>query len=145
MSKINSSILINKPIEEDFDYAASPYNGPAFIPNLSENTNIRPEVPGVGQKFEWRFNLLGVDITGTAEVAEFQRPNLVVMKTEGGTNSTWTYKFEEENSGTRVSVEVEYDLPDSVLERLTNKLVVDKVNQRSCDQMLENLKTILES
>jgi uncharacterized membrane protein len=144
MAKISSSILINKPVEEVFDYAASPYNGPAFIPNLNENTNIRPEKPGAGQKFEWRFNLLGVDVTGTAEVAEFQRPNLVVMKTEGGTNSTWTYKFEEEDGGTRVSVEIEYDLPANLFERLTNKLVVDKVNQRTSEQMLGNLKTILE-
>lgn len=145
MSKVGSNILINKPIEEVFDYTASPVNGPAFIPNLMENTNIRPETPGVGQKFEWRFNLMGVDVSGTGVATAYQRPHLAVLKTEGGGDSTWTYRFEEENGGTRVTAEVEYELPQSLLERLTNKLVVDKLNQRSAEQMLENLKTILES
>jgi hypothetical protein len=64
MAKATSSITINKPIKEVFEYMASPHNGPAFTPNLNENTNIFPEKDSVGQKFDWRFNMAGVDLRG---------------------------------------------------------------------------------
>ena len=69
MSKVHASVVVGKPIEEVFDYAATPFNGPAFIPNLNENTNMIPTEVGKGQVFDWRFNMVGVDLRGKAEVA----------------------------------------------------------------------------
>ena len=42
MSVAKASIVINKPVSEVFEYTASAENGPAFIPNLNENTDINP-------------------------------------------------------------------------------------------------------
>lgn len=144
MSKVSASVVINKPVQEVFEYAASPVNGPAFIPNLNENTNIQPEQPGLGQTFDWRFNLAGVDLKGKAEVAEYEPPHKVVIKTTGDSNATWIYTFQEENGGTKVSAEVDYEIVESALQKVANKIVIDKLNQRTAEQMLENLKTILE-
>lgn len=145
MAKVGSSILINKSIEQVFDFAASPINGPKFIPNLSENANIDPETPGVGQTFDWRFNMFGVSLSGKAKVTEFERPNKAVIETDGSSKATWTYSFEKEGSGTKVTVEVDYELHEDILRKIVDKIVIDKINQRSAEQMLENLKTILES
>lgn len=144
LTKVGSSILINKPIEEVFDYTADPHNGPAFIPNLMENTNINPEKPGVGQTFNWRYNLAGVDLTGNGEGTKYERPHLAEIKTTGGGQSTWTYKFDEENGGTRVTIEVDYELPEGILKKVTNPSVIDKLTQHSAEEMLKNLKVILE-
>lgn len=144
MAKVSASVAINKPIQEVFDYAASPVNGPAFIPNLNENTNIQPEQPGLGQTFDWRFNLAGVDLKGKAEVLGYEPPHKVVIKTTGDSNTTWIYTFQEERGGTRVSAEVDYEIVESALQKIANRVVVDKLNQRTAEQMLENLKTILE-
>src|SRR3972149_11725950 len=113
MAKVSSSILINKPIEQVFDFAASPFNGSKFIPNLSENTNINPKEPGVGQTFDWHFNMFGISLSGKAMVTEFERPNKAVIVTDGNNKTTWTYSFEKENSGTKVKVEVDYELHES--------------------------------
>ena len=145
MAKVGSSILINKPIEEVFDFTASPINGPKFIPNLAENTNIKPEKPSVGQTFDWHFNMFGVSLRGNAKVTGFERPYKVTIETGGNTKTTWVYSFEGESSGTKVSVDVEYELHEDVLRKFVDKVIVDKINQRSAQQMLENLKTILES
>ena len=144
MAKVSSSILINKPIEEVFDFTASPFNGPKFIPNLAENTNIKPEKPGIGQTFDWHFNMLGVSLRGKAKVTEFEKLSKVVIETNGNTKTTWVYSFEKDNSSTKVSVDVEYEIHEDVLRKLVDKMIVDKINQRSAQQMLENLKTILE-
>lgn len=145
MAKVSASIVINKPIEEVFDFAASPVNGPKFIPNLGENTNINPEEPGVGQTFDWHFNMFGMSLSGNAEVTKFERPNKAVIETDGNNKTTWTYSFAKDDAGTKVTVEVDYVLHEDILRKFVDKVVIDKMNQRSADQMVENLKTILES
>lgn len=145
MTKVSSSIIINKPIKEVFGYMASPYNGPVFIPNLNENTNIFPEKDGVGQKFDWRFNMAGVDLRGKAEVIEYTPPTKVVISSHGDADSTWTYALEEADGSTKVSVEIDYELAETALQRIANKTVISKLAQKTTEQMLENLKVILES
>ncbi len=144
MAKVHASTVVHKPIQEVFDYAASPANGPAFIPNLNENSNIQPEQPGVGQKFDWRFNMAGVDLRGKAEVTEYNSPHNVKIVSTGDSNSTWVYSFEEADGGTKVTLEVDYEVAQGVMQKMADKLVIDKLNQRSAEQSLENLKTILE-
>ena len=144
MAKASTSIVINKPLQEVFDYTASPYNGPAFIPNLNENINIHPEQPGIGQKWDWRFNMGGVDLRGQAEVTEVDPPHKVKIVSTGGSNSTWVYSFQEENGGTRVTVDIDYVIADTVLLKIADSLVIERLNQRTVEQSLDNLKTILE-
>jgi carbon monoxide dehydrogenase subunit G len=144
MAKVSASKIINKPIKEVFEYTASPFNGPAFIPNLSENTNITPKEPGKGQTFNWRFTLVGVDLKGKAEVVQYDYPHKVIVKSTGDSNTTWVYTFAEEGKATKVRVDIDYEVVENVLQKVVNRFVVDKLNQRTAEQMLDNLKTILE-
>jgi len=144
MAKASASVVIHKPVQEVFAYTASPANGPAFIPNLNENSNIKPEQVGVGQTFDWRFNMSGVDLRGKAEVTEYDAPHRAKIVSTGDGNSTWTYSFQEENGGTKVDLKVEYEIAETAMQKLANKLVVEQLNQRTAEQSLENLKTILE-
>lgn len=144
MAKASASIVIHKPVQEVFEYTASPVNGPAFIPNLNDNSNIQPEKSGVGQTFDWRFNMSGVDLRGKAEVTEYNAPHRVKIVSTGDGSSTWTYSFQEENGGTKVNLEVDYEIAETAIQKLANMLVVEKLNQRTAEQSVENLKTILE-
>ena len=145
MAKATSSITIKKPIKEVFEYMASPHNGPAFTPNLNENTNIFPEKDGMGQKFDWRFNMAGVDLRGKGEVTEYTPPTKVVISSKGDADSTWTYMLEEADGGTKVVVEIDYELAETAMQRIANKMVINKLAQKTTEQMLENLKVILET
>lgn len=145
MAKATSSITIDKPIKEVFEYMASPHNGPAFTPNLNENSNIFPEKDGLGQKFDWRFNMAGVDLRGKAEVTEYTSPTKVVITSKGDADSTWTYTLEEVGGSTKVVVEIDYELAETAMQRIANKMVISKLAQKTTEQMLDNLKVILES
>lgn len=145
MSRVTSEITIDKPIEEVFEYMASPHNGPAFIPNLNENSNIFPEKDGVGQKFDWRFNMAGVDLRGKAEVIKYTPPTKVIISSKGDADSTWTYILEKFNGSTKAVVEIDYELSETALQRIANKMVIGKLAQKTTEQMLENLKIILET
>ena len=144
MPKVTASVTINTQPEKVYDYAASPTNGPMFLPNLNENTNISASQTQVGQSWDWRFNMAGVDLKGSSEVTEVDRPNKWSLRTTGGAESQWTYTFTPENGGTHIALEVEYQIPHDVLSKAATP-VIEKLNQTNADQALQNLKTIMEA
>lgn len=146
MANAKALIVIRKPVAEVFEYTASPYSGPAFIPNLNENTNVTPEIPGLDTTFDWRFNMAGADLRGKAEGIAFDVNERVTLRTSGDVNATWDYTFEDLGDGTtRVTTEVIYDIAPSALARIINATLIDRINQATIEQMLGNLKLILES
>lgn len=146
MANATSEIIIEVPVEEVFDYTASAINGPAFIPNLNENTNIVPDEPGLEQTFDWRFNMGGIDLTGRAEGIEYTPGKRVLLRTIGDVNAVWDYQFEDRGDGTtRVFTTVEYEVAESKLAAMVNRHLIDRINQHTLDQMCQNLKLILEA
>ncbi len=146
MPNASGEVIINRPISEVFEYTASAHNGPAFIPNLNENTNITPDEPSIDQTFDWRFNMAGVDLRGKASGLNYEVNERVTLKLEGDVAATWDYQFSAvDDNSTRIYSEVNYDVDAGKLQKMTNAAVLDKINQHTLDQMLANLKLILES
>ncbi|KQM59141.1 MULTISPECIES: SRPBCC family protein [unclassified Agreia] len=146
MASAKALIVIRKPVSEVFEYTASAENGPAFIPNLNENTNITPEKAGVDQTFDWRFNMAGADLRGKAEGIAFDVDKKVTLRLTGDVNATWDYTFEDLGDGTtRITTEILYEIEPTVLQKVVNAALLDRINQNTIEQMFDNLKLILES
>ncbi|MBF4635430.1 SRPBCC family protein [Agreia pratensis] len=146
MASAKALIVIRKPISEVFEYTASAENGPAFIPNLNENTNITPEKAGVDQTFDWRFNMAGADLRGKAEGIAFEVDKKVTLRLTGDVNATWDYTFDDLGDGTtRITTEILYEIEPTVLQKVVNAALLDRINQNTIEQMFDNLKLILES
>lgn len=56
---------------------------------------------------------------------------------------TWTYESVE--GGTRVTVDMEYAVPGAALGKIADRLIVERMQARSFEQSLENLKMLCES
>lgn len=146
MANASGEVTINRPLAEVFEYTASAHNGPAFIPNLNENTDITPDEPSIDQTFNWRFNMAGVDLRGKASGLAYEVNERVTLKLEGDVDATWDYQFSAVDEGTtRIHSEVNYEVEGSKLAKMVNLAVLDSINQHTLDQMLANLKLILES
>ncbi len=146
MPNASGEVIINRPLAEVFEYTASAHNGPAFIPNLNENTNITPDEPSIEQTFDWRFNMAGVDLRGKASGLNYEVNERVTLKLEGDVTATWDYQFSAvDDNSTRIYSEVNYDVEAGKMQKMVNVAVLDKINQHTLDQMLANLKLILES
>lgn len=146
MASAKALIVIRKPVSEVFEYTASAENGPAFIPNLNENTNITPEKAGVDQTFDWRFNMAGADLRGKAEGVAFEVDKKVTLRLTGDVNATWDYTFDDLGDGTtRITTEILYEVEPTVLQKVVNATLLDRINQNTIEQMFDNLKLILES
>jgi len=65
------------------------------------------------------------------------------FKTTTGIQSTFTYSAEPQGNGAKVSIDVTYDVPPSLLSKMQAG-VVEKVNEADGARAVENLKTILD-
>ena len=98
-------------------------------------------VAGVGQTWKWAFKLFGMSFEGTAEMIEFSPGHRLQFKTTGKLRSYWTYAVERlpNDQGSKVTVSVSHDIPDSILGKVADRVALGKLGESSTRQILENL------
>ncbi|MGH2682107.1 MAG: SRPBCC family protein [Actinomycetota bacterium] len=148
MTKIHRDVVVNTDPERCFDFIANPSLAPLFISSLYSIDPIEVEPRGAGNRWGFEYDMFGVPIRGESECIEFERPIKYVWRSIPGASTidtTFSYTFQPENGGTRVSLEVEYQVPEQVLGgKIADKLVVERMNEHEADAAISNLKVVLE-
>ena len=143
MIKVESSVIINQPIEKVFEFMTNPENDAKWYFGLESKDHTPGEPAGVGSTSQSKIRFLGVPVTVTWEVTEYEPPKMIKAKTvEGPVTVEGTYTFEAVAEGqTKVSVHGEADLVG--IFDLAEPLV-ERMAQRQWDAGFENLKDVLE-
>lgn len=145
MLKVHREIVVNANPEKCFDFIADPSLAPLFVSGLHAITPIGVEPRGKGNTWAWEYDMAGVPLRGNAECIEFERPGKYVWRSTTGVMSTWTYMFEATEGGTKISVDIEYEIPDSaVAGKITDSAVAARINEQQADNGIQNLKVVLE-
>lgn len=144
MYTIHAMGIVRRPLKDVFEFMAQPGNGPMFTPNLTAVVNVEPEKVCMDQTFDWRFNMVGIDLTGSARVSVFEELKQITFSAAGDGVSEWTYEFEGSGDETKLSIIISYDLADTVWSRFQNKFIIERINKKIAEQMLDNIKVILE-
>ena len=137
-----AEVQVNNSPQAVIDYIANIENRPSYLPSLKSVSNIQGE--SVGSSWTWCWSLLGIDFEGTATCTQHEAGQCYAFRTEGGIKSTFTYQAEADGEGTKLSFQVDFELPESALSQagINNWLASSK--QQEADATLENLKTILD-
>ena len=143
MVKGEITITINAPVEKVFDYVNEPTNLPEIWPSMVEVKDVQ-RLPNGGTSFQWVYKMAGMRFEGTTEDTEYVPNQRVVSKSTGGIESTFTWTFQPEDSGTKVTVEVEYTVPIPLLGKVAEAFIV-KQNERELELVLANLKAKMEA
>lgn len=142
--KIESSIHINRPVTEVFDFIMDysrhhEWSGAVRVDLLTDGP------PGVGTKVNYVGKFLGRELATESVITVFEPPHRMGYRIEmSGMNADALQTFEEENGGTRMTWA--YDGNFSGLMSLF-KFAEGIFKQQSNKQMkeaLENLKRVLE-
>jgi hypothetical protein len=88
--------------------------------------------------------MAGVEFTGRAETVAFDPGRRYSFKTTAGIESTFNYTCEPGSNGTRVTVDVAYEVPKTLVARMQAS-VVEKLNDVEGARAVENLKAILDT
>ena len=101
MYKFESSIFINRPVQEVFDFVTNPANSTQWQSGTESAEWTSGGPPGVGSTFKVVASLLGRKIEATIEVTGWDPPNLSRIKSVGGPIPfEITSKFEAQGDGT---------------------------------------------
>ena len=144
MPTVTESVVIATTPQKAFEFIADAKRASTFIPGLNRISNLSTTKPGVGQDWEFEFNWFGLIISGKAECKRYEPPTVYQFQTVSGSPSTWTYRFAAQGDQTRLSLEVEYELPQNMLARFATQTVLEGMNQNRARETLANLKALLE-
>jgi hypothetical protein len=64
--------------------------------------------------------------------------------TEGGLQSTWNYRVGPDGDGTKLSVDVEFQIPEGLKAKLPPAQVIDSLKKGEGEMVINNLKALLE-
>ena len=143
MVTVETSVLINQPIEKVFEYVTTPENDHEWYIGIESKTTSEGAT-GVGSTSESQIRFLGVHMTVGWEVTEYEPPAKIGVKTsKGPVTVTAMETFEPVAEGqTKVSVHGEADV--SGVFHLAEP-IVERMAQRQWDASFENLKDVLEA
>lgn len=141
--KFESSIVINRPVENVWAYMADFKNMPVWSPDTVE-TRITSEGPvQKGTTYVWIGQSMGRRIEVNAKVTEFEvNRGWGYQSVSGPFVSSARFALESANGGTRVTVSEEADV--SGFFKLAEP-VIARMGKRQMDTGLANLKDVLEA
>ena len=141
--RIEESVEINRPLEEVYEYVATPENLPEWAGTVIETRKDTPGPLLEGSTFTFVGKFLGRKIESPFKVTAHEFPRRHSHKSTGGPLPTeWTLTFEEVAGGTRYTQVAEgepggfFGLVGPLLER---------VGRRQLRTDLENLRDLLEA
>jgi len=143
MARIERSIFISAPPEKVFDVGRHPEKFPEWLVGLSQASPVSGEV-GPGASFNWTYEMAGLKFEGRMTYVEFEPGRKLVLKGEGGIESTWTWTYQPQEGGTLVTCVVEYTVPGAALGKIADKLIVERTNTKNLEKSLQNLKARVE-
>ncbi len=143
MSKVAQSVEVKCTPESLMEYIVDVTNHPAFIGPLKSVANVKGDVRKAGTTWDWVYNIAGVELAGKAETVRFVPAKEFVYKTTTGAKSTFTYRADGAGSKTKLSLNVEYEVPQNALGKMKASMF-EKLNEAESKRVVENLKALLE-
>jgi len=143
MITIEQSVVINRPIEEVFEFVADQSKLPLWQSGVLES-GVTSEGPmGVGTTYRYTFQLLGRKVETAGEITEYELNSRCSFKAQSGPFPLkGGFSFRAVNGGTRVTLAVEaeaagfFKLAEPIGARMLN---------RQFETNFGNLKDLLEA
>jgi coenzyme Q-binding protein COQ10 len=143
MATVERSILIDASTDTIDAIALDGNRLPEWYVGIEQATpdDLYPEVEG---RVSLVYKAAAVTFNLTLTVRELARGHHISYQMSGMMVGTQEWSYAPEGGKTRLTAQVEYDMPGGVLGKIADKLVVERVNTRNLEESLENLKALVE-
>jgi carbon monoxide dehydrogenase subunit G len=143
MAGFKRSIVVERPIEEVFDFATDLENASLLLPGVTKTEMLTPNGVQPGARFRETRLMNGKERSAVIEIVDHQRPRLHVAKAEMlGMKATYTFRFFPEQAGTKV--EMEGEVTGNLLWKLFLGMIV-RMMEKGDGDYLGRLKEAMES
>jgi ribosome-associated toxin RatA of RatAB toxin-antitoxin module len=145
MARVTRVVTVKAAPRQVIEYICNVSNHPAFIPSLTAVENIHGDPRQPGTTWDWTFVMAGLQIRGRAETVLAREGECFSFKTSAGIESTFTYTAAPADGATRLTLDVAYEVPATVLAKALDRTVVERMNEAEADQVVKNIRTIFGS
>ena len=143
MARIEGEIIIERPLEEVFDFVADERNEPHYNPRMLHAEKLTAAPIGVGTRFRAEMKGRRRPVEMTVEFTEYDRPRRLASTTELSTMEIrGSLTFEPVPEGTRMRWQ--WILEPRGLLRVLSPLIV-RMGRRQEQTIWSNLKEVLEA
>ncbi len=120
---------------------------PSWASVVVENHDTPPKPLSVGHTFRQTVRVVGQNLQSDWKVTELERPQRVAYEATapGGGQLTMRQMVSAREGGSRVELEIDYELPGGLLGELVDRAYVERRNEREAEHSLQNLKELLEA
>jgi uncharacterized membrane protein len=140
---LKKTTRIHAPQNKVFAFVTNPEYVPQWMPGIVDVKNIAgPQ--GTGESWEYHYAFAGTHHKGTAHITEYEQDKQVGVKTQGDLSSEWQFRFDPDGDYTNLTVEIDYDMPATLLSKIEAPLL-RKLHNNDAAHALENLKAHLET
>src|SRR5687767_9612718 len=143
MIRTETNVLINRPVEEVWDFYINNENVARWALGVKEVRYLTEGPVRLGTKSAWTQTFLGKDISSTVEVIEYEPYKYITFKASSGPFPfTYRYIFEPTPNGTKLSVHLEGEPGGSFT---LAEPVLTPIVKRQLHNSFENLKDLVEA
>ncbi len=143
MAKLEHSVVINRPVEEVFEFMNNIENEKLYRTDLLESEQTSEGSIGVGTTTREVSQFLGRKIETTSEVTEYIKNKVVASRsTSGPIPFKFRTRFEPVEEGTKVTMEFEGEVGGFF--KMAESLVL-KMGMKQIEKDFNTLKEILEA
>lgn len=137
----HQSIHIDASVTKVFDFFRNPDNWAQQEPKGVHFKDVRLTREGLGTHYSWTAKIAGVSIEGFNVFTEFIPNQRITDRSSSPLEGTWTYSFEPDGSGTRLTVE---NRAHSFWRLPPLRRLLDRMTAKTHEPLLARLKTLLE-
>jgi carbon monoxide dehydrogenase subunit G len=147
LAKLTTSIEIEASPEKVFTFLTDLKNWNDASKGTSEVEKTSEGPVGVGTTMHFVGMAGGTQTEFDMEVTEFVKNKKIAFRTIGGSKvkMTASYTYEPTAKGTKMTYNMDYELPYSILGKLLDKVKVSKDMLKNQNKTLENIKKAIEA
>jgi uncharacterized membrane protein len=147
MARVERQIEVDRTPEEVFELLIDLDRLPEWATMVLENHDTPQKPLRAGQKFGQTIRIAGRNLTTQWEVSELEAGRRVAYRATGpaGASLEMHQRIAPRDGGSRVELEIDYDLPGGALGDAVDRIYVERRNEREAEHSLSNLKELLES
>jgi carbon monoxide dehydrogenase subunit G len=144
MAVVQRSVQIKASPEETMAVLSDASRWPDWYPGMTE-IDISAPFPENGGKVTFKVKSAGLSMSITETVLEYEPDRLQLFQMEGMLSGRARWEVTPDGGGTRLTTTFDYALPGGVLGKLADALLVKRMNAKSLQEALHNVRALLEA
>lgn len=147
MTRIERTVELPRPPEEVFRVLTDLERLHEWATIVVDTREVSDTPLRAGSTFCQTVRVLGQEIESNWRVTELDAPHVISYEAQSplGGSLAMTQRVEPAGDGSRVQLELDYELPGGVIGAVVDRVYLERQNEEEAERSLENLRALLRA